>query len=307
VIDFSAFADGDTVFLVNRLKQTDGRLPAGAVSMSEALKGVLEDPCVGPILQFRVKAGGVKSVDDPTRTYTGSEPDRSADFRTAEWQSGLKTLTTQIPVVAPVRERVIMFGRTGAGDSRDPKTGQCTPDCGPGEAFPWTISINGQAAHSLNANRIGALIPKPGEVEYWTLVNGGTGWDHPIHLHFEEGVTLDRPGGTITATEKLVRKDVWRLRPGGKVKFQVRFGEFGGSYVSHCHNTVHEDFAMLMRYQLLTPGPSDPDFAKTGSRPQWQVSNTPLPSPDGVTFKVPEVLPEADPKNQQFFTGQAPA
>jgi FtsP/CotA-like multicopper oxidase with cupredoxin domain len=301
VIDFSAFADGDSLFLVNLLQQTDGRKPAGAVSMSQALQGVAVDPCVGPILQFRVKKGGIKSVDDPTRTYTGSELDSSADFAAPEWKSGIKTLTTQIPVVAPVRERVIEFVRSTSGDSRDPTTGQCIPDCGTTELFPWSIKINGQAAHSLNANRIGALIPKPGEVEYWTLVNGGTGWDHPIHLHFEEGVTLDRGGGSIGPTEKLVRKDVWRLRPGGTVRFQVRFGEFGGSYVNHCHNTVHEDFAMLMRIQLLSPNPNDPDFVKTGSRPHYRVSNTPLPTPDGVNFRVPEILPEADPKNTQFF------
>jgi hypothetical protein len=58
---------------------------------------------------------------------------------------------------------------------------------------------------------------------------------------------------------------------------------------------------MLLRYQLLTPGPSDPDYVKNGSSAQWQVSNTPIPSADGVTFKVPEVLPEADPKNTRFF------
>ena len=43
------------------------------------------------------------------------------------------------------------------------------------------------------------MIPKPGEVEHWTYVNGGGGWDHPIHLHFEEGVTINRGGATIPA------------------------------------------------------------------------------------------------------------
>ena len=53
------------------------------------------------------------------------------------------------------------------------------------------------------------------------------------------------------------------LRPGGKVQFQVQFGEYGGSYVAHCHNTVHEDFAMLMRLQVL----GDPSKAKDAHRP----------------------------------------
>jgi FtsP/CotA-like multicopper oxidase with cupredoxin domain len=307
VVDFAAFKPGDSIYLVNLLQQTDGRKPDKALSVSEALKGGGNDPCVGAILEFRI-INSVQSVDDPTKTYNASstiDKDRSTDLSHPDWTSGRKTLTSQIPLVAPVRERVIEFTRSGGGDSRDKITGQCTPDCGDIEAFPWSIKVNGQAAHSLNANRISALMPKPGEVEHWTLINGGGGWDHPIHLHFEEGVTIDRGGAFIPMTEKLARKDVWRLRPSGRVKFQVRFGEFGGAYVNHCHNTTHEDFAMLMRYQLLTPPPGDPDFGKTGSRPHYEISKTPIPTPNGVVWKQPEVLPEADPKNRQFFAQPA--
>ncbi|MGO4672136.1 multicopper oxidase domain-containing protein [Bosea sp. 2YAB26] len=294
VVDFSAFAPGDSVFLVNLLEQTDGRKPKGAVSMDKAFKGRDDDPCVGPILEFRV-VSQVQSVDNPGKVYNANNPidkDRSANFADPEWRTGVKTLTTQIPIVAPVRERVIEFGRSGDGDSLG-ADGQCTPDCGDTKAFPWSIKVNGQSAHSLNANRISVLIPKPGEVEHWTLVNGGGGWDHPIHLHFEEGVTMDRGNLSIPDTERLVRKDVWRLRPSGRVKFQVRFGEFGGAYVNHCHNTVHEDFAMLLRYQLLTPPPGDPNYK---GQPQYVPTMTPIPTPNGVVWKQPEILPEGDPR-----------
>ncbi|RPI40563.1 MAG: copper oxidase, partial [Hyphomicrobiaceae bacterium] len=169
--------------------------------------------------------------------------------------------------------------------------GQCTPDCpttAP-ELFPWTIRINGEHAHSFNANRIGLLIPKPGEIEHWTYINGGGGWDHPIHLHFEEGITMNRGGASFPATENLVRKDVWRLRPEGRVTFQIQFGEYGGSYVNHCHNTVHEDVAMLMRIQLLG----------NAGTPQAAVTLTPNPTRDGVYFSSPEILPEGDPRVTQ--------
>ena len=197
-------------------------------------------------------------------------------------------LTEQIPIVAPVRTRVVEFRRSSPGNSRDPVTGQCTPDC-PETAtlFPWAIRVNGEDTHSFNANRISLLIPKPGEVEHWTYINNGDGWDHPIHLHFEEGVTMNRGGAPIPATELLVRKDVWRLRPEGRVTFQIQFGEYGGSYVNHCHNTVHEDFAMLQRVQLLT--------GVAGS-PQVAVTPTVHPTPDGVYFTTPEILPEGDPR-----------
>jgi len=132
---------------------------------------------------------------------------------------------------------------------------------------------------------VSMVYPKAGEIEHWTYINEGGGWDHPIHLHFEEGITMNRGSGTIPATERLVRKDVWRLRAGGQVTFQVQFGEYGGSYVNHCHNTVHEDFAMLFRYQLLS-----------NVGPQVAVTPTPNPTPDGVLFTTPEILPEGDPR-----------
>jgi hypothetical protein len=69
------------------------------------------------------------------------------------------------------------------------------------------------------------------------------------------------------------------------VTFQVQFGEYGGSYVNHCHNTVHEDFALLMRIQLLS-----------AAGPQVAVTPTPNPTPDGVFFTTPEILPEGDPR-----------
>src|SRR5215475_1084387 len=290
VVDFSRFRIGDKIRLVNRLRmRDDGRGPTDALTLRQAaalVNGDPNDPAVGPIMEFRV-VGQVQSVDVPGVILRSTDPDVSVVPQ---------TLTEQIPVVAPVRTRLIEFGRSGNGDSRDPRTGQCTPDCPESAVFPWTIRVNGQDAHSMNANRISELIPKAGEIERWTLVNGGGGWDHPIHLHFEEGVTLNRGSDTLPATENLVRKDVWRLRAGGQVTFQVQFGEYGGSYVTHCHNTVHEDFALLMRIQLLTGVPGSPQTA---------VTPTPNPSPDGVTFTTPEILPEADPRNPQGVASAA--
>jgi len=280
VVDFSIFPVGSRIKLVNLLQmRDDGRGPQGALSLAEALAGLPGDPVVGPMMEFRV-VNSVPSVDQPGTTLTVANSCGPNDRSQVP-----AVLTEQIPIVAPVRTRTVAFGRSGPGDSRDPVTGQCTPDCPEGMPFPWTIEVNGGPAHSFNANRISELIPKPGEIEHWTLVNKGGGWDHPIHLHFEEGITMDRGADTIPATELLVRKDVWRLRDSGQVTFQVQFGEYGGSYVNHCHNTVHEDFALLMRIQLLS-----------AAGPQVAVTPTPNPTPDGVFFTTPEILPEGDPR-----------
>jgi FtsP/CotA-like multicopper oxidase with cupredoxin domain len=281
VVDFSRFRPGDRIRLVNQLTmRDDGRGPDKDLTLGQALQGDKDDPAVGAILEFRV-VSSVPSVDAPGQTLTIANSCGVNDTSRVPL-----VLTEQIPIVAPVRTRLVEFGRAGGGDSRDPVTGQCTPDCPEGMPFPWSIKVNGQDAHTFNANRVSLLIPKPGEIEHITYVNGGGGWDHPIHLHFEEGITMNRGSATIPATERLVRKDVWRLRAGGQVTFQVQFGEYGGSYVNHCHNTVHEDFAMLFRYQLLS-----------NVGPQVAVTPTPNPTPDGVLFTTPEILPEGDPRS----------
>ncbi|MGI9421686.1 MAG: multicopper oxidase family protein, partial [Hyphomicrobiaceae bacterium] len=285
IVDFSQFRAGDRLELVNLLAHSDGRRPDRRIPIADMRQGdTRDDTAVGPVMQFRV-VSELESVDEPGYIYTRRDRDRS--------QVPL-TLTEQIPIVAPVRERHIEWVR-GGGDSRDNPGGVCIPDCGDTESFPWTVKINGQSAHSLNANRISNVIPRPGEVEHWTLENGGGGWDHPIHLHTEEGVTIDRGSSPISATERHARKDVWKLGEGGLVKIQVTFGEFGGAYVNHCHNTVHEDFAMLTRFDVLS---DDDDSVHAGIIP------TPNPTPDGVEYLTPEILPEGDPRNPEFLRSQ---
>lgn len=284
VIDFSTFPIKSRLRLINMLEHEDGKGPKKALSVRDTLRGNSADPAVGAVLEFRV-VSRVESVDVHGKYHYATDLDRSRI--PAE-------LTKVIPIVAPTRERVIEF--KGADYVADMLTGECFPDCGvQQEAFGWTMRVNGETNHFLNANRISMLIPKPGEVEHWTIVNGGGGWDHPVHLHFEEGRMINRGNRGLTVSETNSRKDVWRLFPSGQVKVQVRFGEYGGAYVAHCHNTVHEDWGMLMRYDVLTD-PANPKNAHA----QTAIVPTPNPSPQGVTYVTPEILPEGNPFDPSF-------
>ena len=271
VVDFSAFRPGERLRLVNLLKHKAGDTPDRELGLST---GDADDPVVGALLQFRV-VSQVPSVDMPGVINRASDPDRS---------TVPLVLTAQVPIVPPVRTRVIAFDRPlgAVGDSRL-ANGQCIPDCSDFATFPWVITVNGQPAHSMNANRISLLMPRPGEVEHWTF-RAGLGIDSPIHLPFEEGVTISRGSDRLVPAERLVRKDVWRVRKEGEVKFQVQFDEYGGAYAVSSTNLVHADFGMAMRIQLQT--------GLAGS-PQAAVSPTPNPTPDGVVFTTPEILPEA--------------
>jgi FtsP/CotA-like multicopper oxidase with cupredoxin domain len=146
------------------------------------------------------------------------------------------------------------------------------------DAAPWTIKTDGGLGLVADFSRLTAA-PRAGTREIWTLVNTGGGWDHPIHIHFEEGQILGRNGSLLSVPPwERGRKDVYRLRPLGSVTITMQFREFMGMYMEHCHNTVHEDNAMLLRWEPsvgLVPLP------------------TPDPTPQGVGFIPTNVVPGA--------------
>ncbi|OYV76949.1 MAG: copper oxidase [Chromatiales bacterium 21-64-14] len=113
------------------------------------------------------------------------------------------------------------------------------------------FTINGRL---MDPNRIDAAIEQ-GTAEIWTLRNDGDAWGHPIHTHFEEFQIIEINGKPVTpGTINWGRKDVVQLGPGDEVKFFGRWRDFFGKYVMHCHNVVHEDHAMMIRWDIVKPG-----------------------------------------------------
>lgn len=90
---------------------------------------------------------------------------------------------------------------------------------------------------------------KRGTAEIWTLKGKGS-WHHPVHIHFEEGRILSRNGIPPPPHEN-GRKDVYVLKPDEEVRVFLRFRDFLGKYMMHCHNLVHEDHAMMIRWDIV--------------------------------------------------------
>ena len=90
---------------------------------------------------------------------------------------------------------------------------------------------------------------KRGTTEIWRLEGNG-GWHHPVHIHMVEGRILTRNGVAPPAHES-GRKDVYVLKPGEKVHVLMRFSDFTGKYMMHCHNLTHEDHAMMIRWDVV--------------------------------------------------------
>ncbi len=108
----------------------------------------------------------------------------------------------------------------------------------------WTINEK-----FFNVNEIRAT-PKQGTAEIWDLQNDGGGWSHPIHIHLVTFRVLSR-NGRPPAPYEAGRKDVVELGPDDNVKVIMRFQDFLGRYPAHCHNTVHEDHAMMFRWDVV--------------------------------------------------------
>ena len=111
----------------------------------------------------------------------------------------------------------------------------------------WTI--NGQVVDLASPR----LRVRQNSTEKWVFINDSGGWEHPIHVHFEEFQILSRNGRIPPAVER-GRKDVLRLKRHERVEILMRFRDFEGHYVMHCHNVVHEDHAMMLRYDIDADG-----------------------------------------------------
>ncbi len=230
VLDFTKYRPGDKVHLVNLLEQVNGKGPSGRTL----------DPG-DPILEFRVVEA------------TGPDPSRIPDR------------LRELPRIDPAdarRERLWVFDYDGG---------------------LWTI--NGRV---MDPNRIDAGIEQ-GSAEIWTFRNGGNTWAHPVHSHFTEFLILEingrpfreswyqdwdfenrdpafldaggkleqAPAGQRFRVKRFMggkRRDVATLLPGDEIKVISRWRDFLGRHVMHCHNVVHEDHAMMVRWDIVEPG-----------------------------------------------------
>ena len=281
---------GDKLFFVNLLVHDDGKGPKEPVSLADALsenyKAVIKqtskgpmwdkgDPAVGKVLQLNVKPyTGQDLAMDPV-AYEPAKPGKAEGLVMIPLKIHRDNATDKA-LLAKARHRTFTFGRSDGTDEA-----------------PWTVKTDGGFGFHMDPRRLNAsaqLASGPtdagvagyGTLEVWNIKAGGTGWSHPVHVHFEEGIILSRGGKAPPEWEKWARKDVYRIgseKDGlDSVEMAINFREFAGTYMEHCHNTQHEDNSMLLRWDLEKPG-------------QLQLMPTPLPSWDGVRYVNSAALP----------------
>ncbi len=106
-------------------------------------------------------------------------------------------------------------------------------------------------------------------LEVWELINeasgggmmggmmGGMAMPHPIHIHglqfqvIERQISSEQRADWESVSAGYVDegwKDTVLVMPGERVKLLLKFSDYEGLFVYHCHNLEHEDMGMMRNY-----------------------------------------------------------
>jgi FtsP/CotA-like multicopper oxidase with cupredoxin domain len=234
VIDFSRYTKGDRLFLVNRLVMQDEGF--GPVIEAGKFK-ILPEGEGDQILCFEV---GDDAVDPSQVPNNLRQNPHLPDFTNLPSEE-LKRL---------LNHREFRFGV-------DDASGVWAINGRPFDPSPAGDTSSSFHIGCLDTPRSGL----PGEAlhdgEVWTIKNcagpscePGSNWAHPVHIHMEEFRILYRNGKAPPASEQ-TKKDVLSLGPDEEVQIFLRFRDFYGKYPIHCHNVLHEDHEMMLRFDVV--------------------------------------------------------
>jgi FtsP/CotA-like multicopper oxidase with cupredoxin domain len=225
----------------------DGNLYETPLKTKKMLLGVAERGDI--ILDFSKYAGQQLFIVNRMDQTNGRGPSLSnpRDANGLLTSPGVQLLRFEVtlPLSAPDNSRVPSFLRALPSVTAADIAGVATTRTFVFDRSNGGWTVNGQ----LFDVSVASATPKQGTSEIWVLKVSGDWW-HPVHIHFEEGRILTRNGLPPEDYEQ-VRKDVYLLKPGDEVRVFLRFRDFLGKYMMHCHNLVHEDHAMMVRWDIV--------------------------------------------------------
>lgn len=115
-------------------------------------------------------------------------------------------------------------------------SGSATADA---KLAPFQSSLTATQTVALNA------------VEEWTIQNVN-GYPHPFHIHVNDSYVVKVNGESVTP----YWADTIPVPPrkngvNGSITFRMRFTDFHGKYVWHCHALDHEDLGMMQLVEVV--------------------------------------------------------
>lgn len=180
----------------------------------------------------------VRIINGQAKSY--SVPNQLAALEKIEVPVGSKNRTFELQGMQMPDMNHMNMGEMGHGSMMmPPNTNQ---------VMRGMHTINGKI---FDMQRIDETV-QAGSSEIWVFDNSKGDEIHPMHLHGAQFQVIKREGGrnTILAHEK-TRKDTVLLMPGEKVSIAIKFPDYKGKYLIHCHNLEHEDDGMMLNFELV--------------------------------------------------------
>ena len=211
-------APGNRMDVLVDLAGGETELVAVPVDRGQMMGGVGPEDSERVLARLEVGRGGRSSAGEAGAGVAGGPAGLLADLRDA--------------VVDRRRELTMEMSMGGGMMGGDRGSG---PGRGPGGMMDLTID-----GRSFDADRVDQQV-RLGTVEEWTISNVGP-LDHPFHLHVWPMQVLDVDGRPPADPLWL---DVVNIPSGGTATVRIRFADFGGRTVYHCHILDHEDLGMM--------------------------------------------------------------
>lgn len=110
---------------------------------------------------------------------------------------------------------------------------------------PTILAGTALTVNNLLYNEANVLFTLPvGTADTWTVTNLMTTEGHPFHIHTNSLQVVSVTGANPLIPVPYLADTVW-IPPGGQVVFQIRYKQWRGKTVFHCHKLPHEDQGMM--------------------------------------------------------------
>ncbi len=159
--------------------------------------------------------------------------------------------------------------------------------------FTLSQGMMGSGMHRINGltydiNRIDEVIPF-NELEEWKFINNTNNY-HPMHVHGVLFQVYSRNGNTNLFPNDKGWKDTVLVNPNETVQVLVKFNDYTGRYLLHCHNLEHEDDGMMLNIQIDAPTKIDDENSSPNSFQLNQNYPNPFNPSTIISFQIPAML-----------------
>jgi FtsP/CotA-like multicopper oxidase with cupredoxin domain len=233
--------------------------------------GLLERPLTRESITL-----GIGERADIWMNFAGEQPGSEIALATESWSPSLENITSLQTGATPIQGgRPIARFRVANGGAQKsvlPPRLSTFPalrvDDAVNRSRPRTIQLSMQRGQAmLNGRAFGRMDEvaddekvKLGTTEVWEFANDasfGMRMAHPMHVHNLQFRVIDRSrAGPASGIQRNLAagftdeglKDVVLVMPGERVRVLMKFEDYTGIYLYHCHILEHEDLGMMRNY-----------------------------------------------------------